>query len=144
MSKLFVYYSLSGNGDAVANHYKEKGYEIFKLETKKPMPKSFPILIMKGGFLAGIKAKTKIIDPKVKFDEYDEIIVGSPIWNGNLASPVNTLLTLIDGKKVDFVLYSGSGEGKGALKRLNKEYPDSNILFLKSPKDNLNEIEKLK
>ncbi len=144
MSKLFVYYSLSGNGDAVANYYKENGYEIVKLETKKPMPKSFPILIMKGGFLAGIKAKTKIVDPDVKFDNYDEIVIGSPIWNGNLASPVNTLLTLINGKKVDFVLYSGSGEGKGALKRLNKEYPNANIVFLKSPKDNPNEIEKLK
>lgn len=32
MKKLFIYYSLTGNGDEVAKTLKEKGYEIRKVK----------------------------------------------------------------------------------------------------------------
>ena len=35
MSKLFIYYSLSGNGDAVAENLKEKGFDLEKLMAKR-------------------------------------------------------------------------------------------------------------
>lgn len=35
MKKLFIYYSLTGNGDNVANYLKENGWEIRKVEPKK-------------------------------------------------------------------------------------------------------------
>ena len=53
-------------------------------------------------------------DRLVNFDnninDYDEIIVGSPIWNGRFCSPINSVLKLFDfdDKKVSFV--SGSGK----------------------------------
>ena len=39
MSKYFVYFSASGNGDFIANFLKEKGYEIVKVETLKTFGK---------------------------------------------------------------------------------------------------------
>ena len=57
MNKLMIYYSNSGNGDAVAERLKEQGYTLRKVTPKKPMPKSFFLQILAGGFAAGIGKK---------------------------------------------------------------------------------------
>ena len=41
MSKIFIYYSLSGNGDAVADNLKEKGFDVRKVEPARIPPKKF-------------------------------------------------------------------------------------------------------
>ena len=57
MSKLFIYYSFSGNGDAVAARLKEKGFEVRKVESEfKLSEKLFPQM-MKGGFSAYLLEK---------------------------------------------------------------------------------------
>ena len=145
MKRVFFYFSLSGNGDLVAKKLEEKGFEIRKVEPKKPFPKVFFFQIMKGGFLAGVKGKTplKVYDPSL--EGYDEIIIGSPIWNGRISSPVNTLLRDLDlsAKKVRFLLWAGGGEAKPAMKRLAKEFPGADVLILKQPNKYPEELEKL-
>ena len=49
MKKLFIYYSLSGNGDMVAKRLSELGYDLRKVETAKKMPESFFLRILAGG-----------------------------------------------------------------------------------------------
>ena len=145
MNKLFLYYSHTGNGDVVASNLQKRGYEIRKVERKKKLPKSFFALMMTGGFLAGIKAKDKLLDFDRNLEGYDEIVIGSPIWNGRFCSPLNGLLSKIDltGKKVTFVFCSGSGEGPKAQKRLTKLCPDATSIFLKEPKKYPAELDKL-
>lgn len=145
MRKLFIYYSFSGNGDVVAESLKEKGFEIRKVESKLKLKKSLFLQIMKGGFLAGIGAKPKLINYDNNVDGYDEIYIGSPIWNGRLACPVNTVLrdTNLKNQKVTFVLYSGSGTAKHADKKINKLYPNARIIHLQQPKDKEGEVSKL-
>ena len=142
MKKLFIYYSQTGNGDLVSK--KLEGYDLRKVEMKKKMPKSFFFLIMSGGFLAGIKAKAKLIDFDSDVSSYDEIVIGSPIWNGRLTPAINTVLrdVNLDNKKVSFLLWSGSGEGKGAVKLINKKYPSSKIVIMKEPKKYEDELKK--
>ena len=55
------------------------------------------------------------------------------------------MLSQIDltNKEIVFVFYSGSGEGKGALKRIGKEYPTAKVIFLKDPKKHHEELTKL-
>lgn len=143
--KLFIYYSLTGNLDKVAQVLKEKDIEIRKVEMKKKMPKSFFFRVLTGGFLSGINAKSKLKDYDKDIISYDEIIIGSPIWNGRFSSPVNRLLKdlELDNKKLSFVFTSGSGEGKKALDKVNKLYPNSKVIFLKEPLKYENELEKL-
>ena len=64
---------------------------------------------MKGGFLASIGAKPKLINYNNNVDGYEEIYIGAPIWNGRLACPVNTILrdTNLDDKKVAFIFCGG-------------------------------------
>ena len=38
MKNLFIYYSLTGNGDIIANVYRNNGYDIKKLITKYKYP----------------------------------------------------------------------------------------------------------
>lgn len=146
MKKLFIYYSYTGNGDFVAESLKEDGFEIYKVQRKKKLPKSFFFGVLTGGFLAGIKHKDKLVNFIADIEGYDQIVIGSPIWNGRFSSPINTVLSKLDlkDKNLAFVFYAGSGEGVKARKRIEKEYPNSKVIFLKEPKKNNDELKKLK
>ena len=145
MGKLFIYFSNSGNGELVAKKLKEKEYDIIKVVPKKALPKSFFSLIMQGGFLAGIKNKMKIKDLNVDFSSYDEITIGTPIWNGRISPPINTVLAMseLKDKKVSFILYAGGGQAPKSIKRLNKEFHGAEIVILKEPKKYPEELEKI-
>ncbi len=145
MKKLFIYYSYTGNGEVVEQKMQEKGYDIRKVETLKNLPKNFFFAMMAGGFQAGIKKKAKLKEFDYDISSYDEVVIGSPIWNGRIAPAINTVLANInfEGKELSFIFYAGSGEGKNALKRVNKEYPNAKVLFLKQPKDYPEELKKL-
>ena len=144
MKKLFIYYSLTGNGDVIANYLKEKNYEIRKVIPKKSLPKNFFLSMMVGGFKALIKKKDKLINFDSNIDEYDEIIIGSPIWFDRISSPINTVLNKLNfnNKKISFILYSGGGIANKASERINELY-NTNIVILKAPKNNKKELDKL-
>ena len=57
MAKLFIYYTLSGNGDIVSDYLKEKGVDIRKIETNYKLSKHMFFAMMKGGFRALIGKK---------------------------------------------------------------------------------------
>ena len=145
MKKLFIYYSYTGRGDIVAQKMQEKGYDIRKVETVKSLPKSFFWGMMVGGFQAGTKKKAVLKEFDQDISNYEEIVIGSPIWNGAFTPAINSVLSLLDlsNKKLSFVFYSGSGEGKKAVKRINKEYPNTPYIFLKDPKKYPEELNKL-
>ena len=146
MKKLFIYFSDSGNGDVVARYLAENGYEIRKVMPKKNLPKKFFFKVLTGGFIAGLNVKTKLKDYDNNIGDFDEITVGSPVWNGRISCPINTVLKKTDftGKKVSFLLYSGGGTAPKAEKRLKKEFSGAKITILKEPKkypENLSKIE---
>lgn len=137
MKKLFIYYSRTGNGDFVADMLKEKEFDIRQIETeKKILPDNFFFSMLVGGFKATIGSSPKLKEFNHNVEGYEEIYIGSPIWNARLACPTNSLLkelNLMD-KKVTFVLYSGSGTSKGATKKINQLYPEARIINLQEPK----------
>ena len=145
MSRLFIYYTLSGNGDVVANYLSEKGVDVRKIETKYKLTKHMFFAMMKGGFHALIGKKAKLINYDNDLSQYDEIIIGSPIWNSRLTPPINTVLrdTDLSNKKLTFILYSGGGYGKKANKKLSKKYPEATIINIKQPKKYNEELNKL-
>lgn len=145
MKTLFIYYSNTGNGNIVAETLREKGVDIRSVIRKKKMPKSFFWNVMIGGFLASVRCKDKLVDFDPDISAYDRIIIGSPIWNGRFSSPINTVLSKLNlaGKELVFVFYSGSGEAKPAIKRVNKQYHSAKTLVLKEPKKYPEELKKL-
>lgn len=146
MKKLFIYYSLTGNGDKVAKRLENIGYDIVKLEVKKPLPKKFFFRVLVGGFKAGLNMKDKLLNTNISLDGYDEIVIGSPIWNGKLSCPINKLLSLYNFaqiKNLSFILYSGSGEAPKAIKKINKLYK-AQVTVLKEPEKYNDELDKIK
>lgn len=145
MSKLFIYYSLTGSGEVVAKKMEENGFELRKVIEKKKMPKKFFFMVLAGGFRAGMAQKGKLIDYNNDVSSFDEVVIGSPIWNGRLTPAINSVLAQTDfsNKKLSFIFYSGSGEGKSAQKKVNKLFPDAKVVFLKEPKKYEKELEKL-
>lgn len=136
--RVFFYYSLSGSGDKIASLLEKHGVETRKVETVKPFPKSKFMSMMKGDYAASVGKKEKLKEYDKSTEGFDEIIIGSPIWNARISSPVNTVLSDVDlsGKKVKFVLYSASGEAAKAVERIVKEYPEASYVVIKSPKKN--------
>lgn len=146
MKKIFIYYSLSGNGEMVADYLKERKIDIRKVVLKKILPNNMILRILSGGFLAGINHRDELINFDDDISNYDEVIIGSPIWNGKLSCPINTVLDKIElnNKKVTFILYSGSGNAPKTDKYLNKKYDGVTIIHLKEPKSNKELLKVLK
>ena len=144
MKKLFIYYSHTGNGELVKDYFLNKNYEIRRVLPKKELPKSFFLKIMVGGFLAGIKHKAKLIDFDPNIEEYDEIVIETPIWNGRISCPIQTVLSKVklEGKKLIFILSSGSGKALKAVNYLKNRY-NARIIELQEPKKYKEYIEKL-
>ena len=144
MKKLFIYYSLTNNGDIIASFLKERGYDIRKVLTEKEYPSNKFLMILTGGYKATFNKKDKLLNFDNDINEYEKIVIGSPIWNDRLSAPINTVLSQLDltNKDVTFVLYSASGNANKASEKLKQLY-NKPIIILKEPKSNEKELEKL-
>ena len=145
MKKIFIYYSLTGNGDKVANYLKNKGYDIRKVITEEPLPNNYLLRILSGGYKAMINYEDKLINFNQDIKDYDEIIIGSPIWNDRLSSPINAVLNNLDlkDKKVNFILYCGSGKTAKSLSMIKDKYSNYNVIVLNEPQKNQDELKKI-
>ncbi len=144
MKKIFIYYSLSGNGDLVAEYLSKKDIDIRKVNTSETLSKNMVLRIITGGFKAMINYKDKLVGFDNDIASYNEIIIGSPIWNSRLSSPINSVLDKINlsNKKITFILYSGSGKAIKAHELINKKFK-AKIIDLKEPLRNKEELKKL-
>ena len=122
MNKYFIYFSLTGNGDYIASLYQEKGYTPIKVEMTKEVKKVGFGFIIKYGGRAMTNKKEKIKDLSLVLDEDDEVVIGSPIWNDRLSTPINTILSQYDFNKetTQFVLYPAGSGTKKSLKQIKK------------------------
>ena len=122
MNKYFMYFSVTGNGDFLANELAKKGYIPVKIELVKPIKKVNFWMILHYGGRAMFKKKEKIKELNLELQEDDLVVVGSPIWNDLLSTPVLTALGKVDLNKetTKFILYP-AGEGtKKSLEQIKK------------------------
>ncbi len=145
MKRLFIYYTNTGSGDTVSKYLQEKNFDIRKVETTYKLSKHMLFAMMKGGFDALKKKNAELVNYDNNISEYDEVFIGSPIWNGRLTPPINSVLkeTNLENKKVVFVLYSGGGQAKKAEKVISSLYPNAQVVNLKQPSKYKEELEKL-
>lgn len=146
MKRIIVYYSLSGNTEEVVNCIAEKlGCDTLKIDTVKPMPKNYAAQLLVGG---GQVVMNKI--PEIKpidkdFSVYDEIFIGTPIWNSQGVPAVNAFLKDMDikGKVTGLIITSGGGNIDKCVKLLEEKVPNVkykvSLLDRKHKEHNLNE-----
>jgi hypothetical protein len=146
MSKIFVYYSATGNGDTVADYLKQKSYDILKLETVKPFGRAgFFKMIHFGG--RATFHKQEDLKPYA-FDEskYEKIVIGTPVWADRVSSPVNTFLAKCNftDKDLAFIFYSAGGSCKKGAKEMKAKYPKATCFNLLAPAKHPDELDKIK
>lgn len=143
MKRAVIYFSLTDNTKIAAEKITQIcDADIFRVEMIKPLPESFVRQIMIGGMQALFEMKPKIKGLPEDIALYDEIILGTPVWAGKCASPINTVLTDRDlCKKITAVFtLSGSGDSGKCEKQLREKLSDLNhILALADRKSSLAE-----
>ena len=75
MKNIFIYYSNTGNGKAVAEYLKEHSTELRAVKPKKELSKAFFFKMLTGGFRAGIGAKDELVHFDANVKEYDRGII---------------------------------------------------------------------
>jgi len=124
MKRAVIYYSLTENTKEAAEKIAEKlGADLFRIDTVKPMPEEFGKQMMYGGMQATFGLKPEITGVPENVSEYNEIIIGTPIWAGKNTPAINTLLTNkeIRDKVVAVFTLSGGGDNKKCMPKLEKK-----------------------
>lgn len=128
---LIVYFSWGGNTKTVANHIHDLiGGDIVEVETVIPYPDTYEeVTQIAPGELASDyrpELKTKVDN----MDEYDTLIVGTPIWGGHLIPAMKSFLASynLSGKAIaPFCTHGGSGTAQ-SVNDIHSVCPNSTIL----------------
>ena len=111
MKALVVYYSRSGNTANVAHEIADAlGAEVEPiLDTT---PRAGVLGYLRSGFEAAFRRQPYVSSPKHALSSYDVVVIGTPIWNMSLSSPVRAFISRHrkDLPRVAFLCtYGGSG-----------------------------------
>ena len=123
MKRAVVYFSLSGNTKEAAEHIAASlNADIFRIDMVKKLPDNTAGQMMKGGMQATFGMRPEITGVPADLADYDEFILGTPIWAGKAASPINTLLAdkMIADKVTGVFTFSGGGDNDKCIKALSK------------------------
>ena len=143
--KYFVYYSNSGNGDYLAEKLDKHGYKAIKIEPVKKLGKMNFFRIMKYGGDAMFNKKMKIQEVPLSLKEDDIVVVGSPIWNDRLSTPVNSFLDQfnLNKKTTRFILYPAGKTTSKSFTQIKKLGFEGDIVVIPYPKKYIEKTDKL-
>jgi flavodoxin len=120
MTTLVVYYSKTGNTKYVAEKIAEHlNAELSEIIDKKN--RQGKLNFVKSGY-ESIREKLTEIEVSKKIDDYDFVIVGSPVWAGKIAPAVRTFLVKNDfgEKKFAFFVTVGGNKPEKALSAMKE------------------------
>ena len=97
MKKLLVYYSLSGNTAKIAKKIAEKaGCDIAEIKTKVPYTGDYNSIVSQGEDEVNSGFMPEILPLEKNPADYNEIILGTPVWWYTFAPAVKTFLSQTD------------------------------------------------
>ncbi len=137
MKKLVVYYSYTGNTRKIASIIKEKlNCDVLELEPLTPFSEDYDEVVDEYQNNSIDNKEVAIKDINVDLNNYDEIIIGTPVWWYTISPVVVTFLKKYDlsGKKIYPFATNAGWLGK-TFKDFTKLCPNSevhdgmNILF---------------
>lgn len=110
LKRLVVYYSRTGNtkfvADKIAQNLKADLCEI--LDKKNRNGK---LVFLTGGY-AAFREKLTTIEAAKSIDDYESIIIGSPIWAGKITPAIRTFVTQNDFSRKKLALFITMGRNK--------------------------------
>ena len=141
MRTIIVYYSLEGNTEFAARRLaKALGAELLRLAPEKAYPTGGVKKFLWGGKSAVMAESPKLRPYTFNAADWDQVILGFPVWASNMAPPIRTFVKENDlrGKRLAaFACQAGSGAER-ALQRLKAligaEHLASSLVLI-DPKD---------
>ncbi|MCH3953836.1 MAG: NAD(P)H-dependent oxidoreductase [Eubacterium sp.] len=115
MKSLVVYYSYSGNTRLIAEAIAKAVHaDIEELKPEKPIHASGAKYVMWGIRQLVSQSKVKLLPLDHRVEDYDLIIIGTPVWSYTLTPPIRTFLEeqWINNKKIALFCCAGSDHGK--------------------------------
>jgi len=112
MKTLILFYSLSGNTKALSE---SKAKELkANIEEVVEVKKSSMISLLFFGISKASKRQMIPIKPlRAKINDYEKIIIMSPVWSSKPVPVINSVFDLLpSGKKVEIIMVSGGGGTK--------------------------------
>lgn len=141
MKIAIVFFSLEGNTRHAAGYLASiTGGDLIELIPEKEYPRGRVSKFISGK--AALSHDQPMLKPyNFNKDDYDYIIIGTPVWAGYPAPPINTFLATNDlsDKQLAFFACSMSGNGDKCLKYMIEQScadPDSLALNIKEPLKN--------
>lgn len=155
MKTAIIYYSMSGNTKYVADKIAENlrvsdEVELIRISPVKAYPDKGAKKFLWGGKSAVMGDTPKLLPYDFNAEDYDRIIIGTPVWASTFVPPLKTFFNEnpdIKNKSVSvFTCFSGGGADKtiGKMKKYLGVESFEAKLILVDPKDNIKAEDELK
>lgn len=118
MKTCIIYYSLDGNTKAAAtNISKALDADLIEIQPCKEYPSKRAFLMFIGGYQSTFGREIPLKTIEQDLEQYDKIILGTPVWAGKPAAPVQQFLkeNQIEGKVAGVFTCSGGGKNEGCI-----------------------------
>ena len=129
MKRIIVYYSYTGNTKRIANYIKEKlSCDILELTPRVPFSTDYDEVVAEYQNNSIDNKEVPINDININLDEYDEIIIGTPVWWYTMCPVITTFLKQynLSNKKV-YMYATNAGWLGHTFKDFIKLHQDSTI-----------------
>lgn len=141
MKTAIVYYSLNGNIRYTAEKIaKETGADLIELVPVKAYPDKGMKKFLWGGSAVTFKKKPDLEPYKFNRDDYDLVIIATPVWASNFTPPHRTFFEDNDltGKKIAVVASSAGGNSAKCIEAVKQACKADSLvatLSIIDPKD---------
>lgn len=130
MKKLIVFYSLTEYTKKMAEYIKKKtDADILEIKPVKECKKRGIKKLFFGGMQVVMRKKPPLKKYEINLEDYDCLILGSPIWVGTFTPPIRTFMTenKIKNKKVALFISHNSNKGK-SFEKWQREIPENQFI----------------
>ena len=134
MKTLIIYYSLTGHTELVAEALaKELNADILKIRPIKEIDNTKLTRYFWGGSQVFMNQKPELEPFDLELDQYDFIIIGTPVWAFTYSAPINSLFTQVEIKdKKVAVFCTSEGGNRKTLENMEKRLEGNNIVGKKN------------
>ncbi len=130
MKTCILYYSYEGNTKFIAEILaNELNCDLYRIKTKKPFNSKGLMKFVWGGKQAMMKEKPELYPFEFNLDQYDSVIVGSPVWSWTIAPAIRTLFQDYLKKKDVYLFYTHEGGDQGVISKAKELLEKDNRLL---------------
>jgi flavodoxin len=127
--KIVVYYSYTNHTKMIAKRLKEKlNCDILEIEPQKPYSTDYNLVVDEEQNNSSDKKIPAIKKIGINLDEYDTIILGTPVWWYTITPPIRTFLTKNDLSGKTIIPFATNAGWLGStFKEIKELCPNSKI-----------------